>query len=267
MRTTTATLKKTSAAMIAAGRAVQARGPPSGPASPSSWRNATPTTTVGQHERHQQQRPQHAAAREVEPVAGRTPPGTPSSTDDGGAGGGRPEREPQHPVHPWPRQHLEHAARGRSRPSDQSPSASIPATGSTKKTPSTVSGTAASRARVSSRRASPGVGSPGGDVGPRRSATRRGARRSRPGRACTATSVARANFAHVGGQRDAASHREDVHALRQRGLHLRRSAGSRRGPAPPSGLSAPAQHPGVLHLAEAGVEQRAGGGARRPRRR
>ncbi len=46
VRTTTARLKKASAAMIAAG--VPSRpSPASGPPAPSTWRNATPTTTVG----------------------------------------------------------------------------------------------------------------------------------------------------------------------------------------------------------------------------
>ena len=45
-RITTAALKNTSPAMIAAGVPSRPR-KPSGPLSPSSWRKATPTTTVG----------------------------------------------------------------------------------------------------------------------------------------------------------------------------------------------------------------------------
>ena len=136
-RITTAALKKVSPATIATGLPSRPRNP-SGPASPSSRRNATPDDHGRQRERHQQQRPQRPAPREVQPIervrrreTQRQRRAVPAAAD--------------HSVN-----HTTRCTRGRAStsstppgskvPSTKNPRATIALTGSTKKTTSTASG-------------------------------------------------------------------------------------------------------------------------------
>ena len=130
-----------------------------------------------QHERHQQQRADDAAEREGQPVQD-VRRGQPEQHASKRRQPGRPDREPQHPVGARPGQHLGHAAGVELAVRRRSPRPIIPLTGSTKKTASTSTGPSARPTRVRSRRSPHSAG----DVAPLASATRRGARRSRPGR-------------------------------------------------------------------------------------
>ena len=108
VRTTTATLKKTSPQMIATGVPSRPR-KPSGPPSPSSWRKATPTTTVGST--NGTSSAARTAARPGSASRCRAyAAGSPRTTDSSVATPERPHREPRDPVHARPRQHLEHRA-------------------------------------------------------------------------------------------------------------------------------------------------------------
>ena len=158
VRTTTATLKKTSPQTMATG--VPSRpSEPSGPPSPSSWRKATPTTTVGRTNGTS------SAAR----TAAR--PGRASRWRAYAAG--RPRTTARmvatpevHTVNQATRctrgrASTSSTAPGAKRPSSQNPSATMPVTGSTKSRPSTSTGPAAS-----SRSPSDAGGSSRHDVGP-----------------------------------------------------------------------------------------------------
>ena len=141
VRTTTATLKKTSPQTIATGVPSRPR-KPSGPPSPSSWRNATPTTTVGSTNgtssaARTAARP-GSASRCRAYAAGR--PSTTASTV------AVPEVHTVNQATRWTRGRASTSstAPGASRPSTTKPSASMPLTGRTKSTPSTSTGPAAS---------------------------------------------------------------------------------------------------------------------------
>src|SRR3954468_183636 len=253
VRTTTARLKNTIAAMIAAG--VPSRwSAPSGPDGDKRVRNATPTTTVGITNGTR------TTARSIPRPGNRSRwstnvTGSPSPTVSSVA------RLEDHNVNHStrcnrPRPRTSRTPSGSNCPSGKKPLATMPATGTTKKTSSASRGRAASAARalpVRSRLLS--TGSPGGDVSPplqpavavtgdlRRGdgeRVRRGPREVRPRRR----------------KRDARVHGEHVHVVRQRLLEapLRHEVYERLGAL--RGLG-PFEDPGVLDRSEAAVEQAA----------
>jgi hypothetical protein len=140
VRTTTARLKNTIAATIAAGVPSRRSGP-SGPDGASNVRNATPTTTVG-------------ITNGTSRNARSTPlPGNRSRCRTKAAG--NPSRTVTKVASPadhtvnqstrrtWARPSTSRTAPGSNEPSEKKPRLIIPATGSTKKTPSTSNGNAA----------------------------------------------------------------------------------------------------------------------------
>ncbi len=148
VRTTTATLKKTSPHTMATGVPSRPRNP-SGPPSPSSWRKATPTTTVGSTNGTSS-----AARTAVRPGSASRwrayAAGSPRATASSVAS---PE---VHTVNQATRctrgrARTSSTAPGAKRPSTTNPSATMPATGRTKSTPSTRTGAAARASRPAMR--------------------------------------------------------------------------------------------------------------------
>jgi hypothetical protein len=74
----------------------------------------------GHHERHQHERTQQTATREPQPVQHERDR---QAHRDGHErrGARRPQREPQHPVHPLPAEHLDHAGRVEARVGEEPP--------------------------------------------------------------------------------------------------------------------------------------------------
>ena len=95
--------------MIATGVPSRPRNP-SGPPSPSSWRKATPTTTVGSTNGTSSAARTAAPTRQREPVQDvRRRQAEHDGQQRRGPRG--PHREPRDPVHPRPGEHLEHRTR------------------------------------------------------------------------------------------------------------------------------------------------------------
>ena len=218
-----------------------------------------------EHERHEQRGPHRRAARQREPVEGvrrRQPEGDREQRREPGG----PHREPGDPVHAGPRQDVEHRAR-REAPVHHEPLGHHAGHRQDEE-----------HAQHQDRRGREGEQPGDATRSPRWSS---GRARSEPGRVGThreMTSVQsvshcsrfgvdlggvhlvgvarlRRELGPVLGDGGAGHHREDVHRLRQRALHLvgEHPVDQRLGA---RGVVGALQHAGVLHLAEARVEQR-----------
>ena len=154
VRTTTATLKKTSPQTMATGRAVEAE-EAERPALPQQLAEGDADDDRRQHERHQQRRAHRRAAGQREPVEGVR---RRQAERRRRAASRRPE---VHTVNQATRctrgrARTSSTAPGAKRPSTTNPSATMPATGRTKRTPSTRTGPAARASRPATRRAAAG---------------------------------------------------------------------------------------------------------------